>query len=60
MFYSFQYKSLTRLLSDLFLDIWYFFGNICFDEITSRGREVKLLLGLLLHIIKEFSQVYQA
>jgi hypothetical protein len=34
--------------------------EICFDEIKKqKQRKGKLLLGLLLHIIKEFFQVYQ-
>ena len=34
--------------------------KICFDAVESRGREEKLLLGLLPRIIKEFSHIYQA
>lgn len=39
----------TYSLLDLFLSIWYFFDGDCFEEIGSREREEKFLLGFYIY-----------
>ena len=52
-------RSYTSFIALIPIYLIFFDGDL-FGEIKSRGSEEKLLLGLLFHIIKEFSHVYQA
>ena len=53
--FIFSYTSFIGLIPRYLI----FLMEICFDEVKSRGRKEKLLLGLLPHIIKEFSHICQ-